>query len=321
MRPLSFLLGLGVALVLAFLSPATSRAKGPGLAISGRDLPHRLDLPFHEDYDFWRASPAPRVLQELPTEPGPAYTVTSWYWDFLLRGNGPGPEAADEALYYPARGLVRATLGAEVAWLRLDERRQAILGRYTALGRRGLLPPHPTIGETLAAAALHGGETIQVEISGRTLEANSREAQVFWREFAAARKEKAGYPAVDLRRALDQTAFEQNKTYVAFRLPEGRVVELLYLRPLGYLVDLAAGQASGNYGSPTDVVEVSPRLGEVLAQAVQGDAGGGNSPGRRPADGDVPAMPPWALSAIGVGGAAILLGIAAVAGLRRPATR
>jgi hypothetical protein len=304
-----------LAMALVFIEgPDVGLAKNLPTTISGGDMAHPVALTFQDEQAFWQRWPPLPQVSAPSAKLGTEYLVSSGYWNVPLRGNGYWPEVdVDEAIYYPAHGVVRMSWGNEdVVWLALDEGRDALLKRYITLAGQGFLPAAPTVLDVLIAT-IRSGEEIAVEVAGRPLDPGGPEARALWEELAAAaaRTETLRYPEIDLPKALEDTG----NMDVRFRLPEGRVLSLRYVQSLGYLVDLAPLDAANNFYNPVQVFEASPSLQRMLAQLTDAaGAGEGSSEGSAGSGGSISILP-WVVG--GVAGAVVVSFFATIAFARR----
>lgn len=245
-----------VFLLLPLLPFPAAAANGQGTVVTGGDLPGAVRLAAADEDAFFRRIDLPPRLTRPPSVSGPSYTVSSGYWDTVLRDDAgqdaaaPSSPAERDALYYPDTGHVRARQGGGDVWLLLDERQRAILDRYIRLGRAGLLVGAPGVLEVVRAAALQS-EPIGVQVGPRAL--TPAEAASFWRLAGAAtlRREAAGGPP---------DAGSPGVTWVILTLLEGRSLRLLYDAAGGLLFDPVSGEV---YTVPERWLV--PLLGEAAA--------------------------------------------------------
>jgi hypothetical protein len=284
------------------------------MTITGDDLPYTITAPWPDQKAFWEAKHAPKVLREPPPKLGPGYDVVSWYW-----GQPLGEEGMDDiGVYYPdciwegpacERGVVRVSKGDEVHWLELDAERDALLKRYVELGRAGVLPSEPTIVEVLAARMVHSGEEIAVGVGGQPLEPVDQ--RLFWDEAAA---------VIGLARTFEypRDIDASERLLLTFRLPEGRTVNVRYLRSLGCFCEEPTGG-----GLPATVeltgLPATPRLQALLEELAPPEGPGGNAAARSASDDVSSGVPLWAIvtaAAAGTAGVAVVV-LGPVAVLRR----
>ena len=242
-------------LLIGLALTQTSRlaaANAHGTIISGGDLAHSVRMAKTDEDAFRRRLDSPPKLDDRPELSGDGYTVTTTYWDDVLRGSRNDREAADPgATYYEDGGFVRARQDGEDVWLALDTRQRAILDRYLNLTRAGLLGERPGILEVLAAASR--SENIGVHIGGSLL--TDPEWERFWASLSVtpspAFLEQPQRPAGD------------DGAWLIFSLKEGRSVQVFY--------DERAGTLTDSFG--TEVYTVAPQV----ALAIESPASRGGS--------------------------------------------
>jgi hypothetical protein len=170
-----------VAMFALVLPGARVYAAPEATSISGPGLSHPVRLAVTDDYAFFRRINLPPKLDKEPKVSGPAYEITSRYWDDVVRGwDSSAGSGADSATYYPQGGFVHARQDGDDVWLVIDLRQQAILNRYIRLAQKNTLPAIPTLQEVIAAS--QRDETISVTIGSRQLKPD--ELTAFWQEFA-----------------------------------------------------------------------------------------------------------------------------------------
>ncbi len=218
-----------LALILSLLSlPFASEVSADGAGVTvifGGDLPHAVQLAAADEDAFFRRLDPPPELAAPPTPSGPAYLVSSSYWDLVLRKErDERPPEEVEALYYPEGGLVRAHRGGEDVWLLLNQRQRAILNRYIRLARAGLFEEYQLgVLEVLAASAAQG-ELIGVEAGGKPF--SEAQAQALWQALLL-------NPRPDLLEPRQPPTATAPGFWLVFTLLEGRSVQLFYGAPAG----------------------------------------------------------------------------------------
>src|SRR3712207_4504444 len=104
-------------LIVLLLSLSTASAAIEGVTVSGGDLPHAIRLAPADADAFQRRINTPPELDNAPRTSGPSYTITSTYWDKVLRGERDDREPAEaDAVYYPQGGYVKARQGGKDVW-------------------------------------------------------------------------------------------------------------------------------------------------------------------------------------------------------------
>jgi hypothetical protein len=204
------------------------------MLLSGGDLPHQVRLAAADTADFQRRTDSPPTLDNTPATSGLSYTLSTGYWDRLLRENKDDkPPIQNDAAYYPQGGFVHARQGGKDVWFVIDLKQQAIVNRYVRVGAQ--LSETPGVLEVLREAAL-AGEPIEVQVGPRLLDESQR-AQ-FWQVAKAATSrpdilaqttQGTVTPPKDTNRATS--------TWLVFNLPEARSVRLYYNVPTGVLFD------------------------------------------------------------------------------------
>jgi hypothetical protein len=223
-------------LSIAALSVVAAKASSlqERTTISGGGLPHALRLTAADEDAFRRRINYPPVYERTtPVATGPAYTVTSTYWEPVVVTERRRPGAVEtEALYYPESGLVRARQEGEDVWLTLNLRQRAILDRYIRLGSMYGLEESPGMLELLRLAA--ASEQIGIQIGAKLLDAN--ESAAFWHAVAAVERrplDSAGEATV--HRYL--TSPRATDLWVIFTLEEARALRFVYEPTIGLLID------------------------------------------------------------------------------------
>jgi len=281
---LTLLFGMALA-VLAM--PGVSEAK-ERVTLAGDDLPYPITTPYEDQEALWNLPGTPVRLPRPPDNLGPEYKGSTWYWHKAVAPERTALEAgvADDALYYPAEGVVGVRYEAETVWLQLDNARNAVLERYVTLGGQGLLPPEPSMIEVVSAAVAFRGEEVSVEVMGRPLD--GADARSFWDELALLirRGKTASHGrCLAMYDCLD----------ISFGLPEGRAVYVRYIRSLGCFC-----------GSPDDLLvragfTASPAL-RLLLEEIGADF---DAKAGRPSAGlgaDSAGLPLWAIGLWAFGG-------------------
>jgi hypothetical protein len=191
-----------VALLAAAEAPTSpAEAKGNLTVISGGDLPHSITLPFEDSWAFsYPYSPNitwdqfrswPERLDATPSNPGPGYDIYSDFSGIVVSELGLTLQQTSEqkitATYYPesAAAHVMVEPDGHNLWIQLDPERAALLDRYIALGRAGLLPEEPSILDVFAAEYQLNGTFTPVAVDGRPL--TSEELASFWPVVASER--------------------------------------------------------------------------------------------------------------------------------------
>lgn len=299
-----------VALLAAAEAPTSpAEAKGNLTVISGGDLPHSITLPFEDDFAFWAPSSIvttwdllpgwPTALDSAPADPGIGYDVQMEVAGFGFIPTDAG-ERVNSTYYYPRVGAMelRTEPGSDAKWLQLDTDRAALLNRYIALGRAGLLSEEPSILDVFAAEYKVNGTFTPVAVDGRLL--TSEELASFWPIVASERWPEihvtislaGAKPYVARSTALDSvdamtygypeptdvgnsTSFEERveamvygyPEYVTLALtaPDGRRIELAY-----YPVTSAMAGLPMNWCcAPTDRgIAVPPGIADAFAAAL-----------------------------------------------------
>lgn len=222
------LLVLLVGLAFMTSGTATVRAAASRTSISGGGLTATIRFTAIDEDAFFRRINVPPKLNEAPVTAGKSYTLTSPYWDIVLRGDRSDKASAEaDAHYFPDGGFIRARQNGTDVWLALDLRQRAIIDRYTRLGEARALPPEPGELEILTAAARRG-ERIGVQVSDLVL--TDEETARFW--VAAGGQRPAAAPAPLPERPVSGTTH-----WILITLPEGRTVQFLYSAGSGTLVD------------------------------------------------------------------------------------
>jgi hypothetical protein len=217
--------------------------------LSGGDLPHPLRLAAIDEADFMQRLSPPPKFDDPPGATGPTYTLTTPYWDEVLRGDRADRAPAEAAaLYYPQGGFVRARQDGKDAWLILDLRQQAILERYLRLGREGRLPEAPGIMHVLFEASKT--EMIGINIGHDTLPEATRAA--FWRtiEPYVGRVPQNPEPPARLRT-------DEHGAWITFNLPEGRAIQVFYAPNYDNIIVDSTG---------TEMLQVSPGTRFVVSE-------------------------------------------------------
>lgn len=225
-----------VLLSVGALSVAAANASGPEerTTISGGALPHALRLTAADEDAFRRRINYPPVYERTtPVATGPAYTVTSTYWEPVVMTERRNPGAVEAAaLYYPESGLVRARQAGEDVWLTLNLRQRAILDRYIRLGSVYGLEESPGMLDILRLAA--ASEQIGIQIGAKLLD--SSESAAFWRAVAAAERRPLDSPGeANVHRYL--TSPRETDLWVIFTLEEARALRFIYEPTIGLLID------------------------------------------------------------------------------------
>lgn len=205
-----------LAFLFALVLPGARISAAPeATTISGPGFSHPVRLAVTDDYAFFRRINLPPKLDNKPDLSGPAYEITSRYWNDVVRGwDSSAGDGADTATYYPRGGFVRATQDGEDVWLVIDLRQQAILNRYIRLAQKNSLSAIPTLQEVIAGS--QRDEKISVTIGSRQLKES--ELPAFWREFDRVQGRTDGGGATPKSEGL----------WIAFGLEEGRTVHLFF---------------------------------------------------------------------------------------------
>lgn len=248
-----------VASLVALALPYSAGAKSPPTTISGGDLAHGIALPYQDDDAWWRMA-SRQTLAGPPADLGTGYTVFSWAWT----------SDDDKAVYYPSSGAATFVRGGAAVWVELSGEQQALLDRYVTLGRAGPLPADPAMLDVLVALVSEGGERVGVQVAGRSLDASSE--QSFWQEatLAVGRSE--------LIHPFPMIGSGQTELNIAFDLPEGRSVSLVYIRATGYLIDMTTAGGAQTAEVTMQGFKATPGLRALLenfAPPPEPPAGGG----------------------------------------------
>jgi hypothetical protein len=204
------------ATTLVMASPSDGSVQTPGVTISGGDLTHPVQLAAVDADAFVRRLVPPPKLDEEPEVFGSGYTITTGYWDEVLRNDRDDREPAEAAaIYFEDGGYVRARQGGEDAWLVLDLRQRAIIDRYLRHARAGLLRERPGILELLTVSSR--SESIGIDIGGNQLSAT--EARELWLGLLVSPRPSFPDPA----QRPDGAG-----PWLVFSLEEGRAVQFLY---------------------------------------------------------------------------------------------
>ncbi len=268
-------LTLGAAVVGLFLATAVAQEVPPvsQTRISGGNLPHGVLLTVVDEDAFVRRLNRPPILDDPPEITGSVYTVTSRYWNEVLRDADKETAAADlQASYYPESGFVQVQEAGADVWIVINQRQRAILDRYIRLTLDGSLSKEPGILEVLIAAA--EDEPVTVQIGDRFLD--EVETAEFWRV-------SEGLPRLAPSDLPDQSGSRDGgeTVWLIFNLPEGRAVQMRYSVAEATLVDSLGADA---YRVPNDwLLSVlgadAPRPGEPLevgGRSIEQNSGGGS---------------------------------------------
>ncbi len=271
------LLALALFSLLSTAPSSSGASAATRTTVSGGALAHPVQFSAADDDAFVRRVNFPPVLDETPATSGKAYTLTSAYWDIVLRViNKDKGEVDGDALYYPEGGLVKARQGGGDVWLTLDLRQRAIIGRYIRLGQANLVGPEPGVLEVLQAAS--ASEPLVVDVAGKTLDPSA--ASRFWAALQ-------GLRSTSLTPTQPPAATDDG-LWLIFNLPEARAVQLFYNRRAQTLTDYLG----------VERYKVTPALAQIIE--TNGAAGAVQVP-QEPGTGS----PAWWVIMIGVGLASI----------------
>jgi hypothetical protein len=220
-----------LAIILTLATQTSTRAQETGTTITGPGLAYPVRLSPTDEDAFFRRINLPPKLTNPASAYGPAYTVTSPYWDLVVRGDRTDrPPAEASAVYYPEGGFVRARQGGEDVWLVIDLRQRAVLERYIRLAKAGQIPAEPGTLQVLAAAAVT--EPISIDVGQTGLSQTDRDA--FWRAVAPYVTPPASVPrpgeVAEYRR-------DEAGAWLVFGLPESRSVQFFYAPSHNVLID------------------------------------------------------------------------------------
>ena len=230
----------------------TANAAGPGIVISGGDLPHAVRLNVADEDAFRRhLGPQPQFA-EAQEPPGGFYTVDSSYWDAAVRrGDTEELPVAASAAYYQEGGYVRTRQGSEDVWLVLDLRQRAILDRYIRLSRAGLVSDRPGVLEVLAYA--WRSERVSVHIGADRL--SRQEENIFFTGVIIGERPQFREP--------EPPPSGPSSVWLVFNLEEGRSVQVLYDPDKQEFID--------SFGS--EVYKVARQSAFAIASASTGRSG------------------------------------------------
>ncbi len=262
MRLVLLLVSFALAVAALFSLPSYPAAAAERTTLSGGGLARPITLSPLDEQAFFQRINTPPKLDDAPSVSGKSYTVTSSYWDTILRGDDKdAKKAAADATYYPDGGFIKAKQGDDDAWLVIDLRQRAVLDRYIRLAESGAFKSSSPSTLDVLRAAVASGEDVGVQVGNQTLSTDQR--SVFWRLAAGITNFAAMAPS-----ASDQGL------WVTFNLAEGRAVELLFWPP-----GLSLADASGSletYAAPPALEQFFSSLGATTAQPVAQDAGRGS---------------------------------------------
>jgi len=225
--------------------PLSAARQAPAVVISGGDLPGAVRLAPADADAFQRRLNQPPRYSQAPHVSGIFYTVATTYWDKAVRRADGEPSVDASADYYPAGGFVRTRQASNDVWIVIDLRQRALLDRYIRLAKSGSISAEPGALEVAAAAR---DEPISVSAGGRLV--TPAEAQAFWSAFAATGKVRF------FAEPRPPTTNGSGGYWLAFSLPEGRVLTYFYDRETQTLTDSLG----------TEMYAVSPSLAAALPQ-------------------------------------------------------
>lgn len=236
MRPLIVLSFLFA--VLAVGSPAAAQEPAPTTTIAGGGLTNPITLSAIDHEGFVRRLDLPPLLDGTPVVTGPAFTVTSPYWDEAVRAGAEDEATVDSAAtYYSESGLVMTKQGNEEVWTAVDSKQRMILNRY--IRTASVLPRAPSAFEVMRAAS--ATETIGITIG--TIELTPEQRLQFWELSRNVAPDV--FPTPITRGPLVLDPQNQSVSWIIFSLPEGRSVQMLYSAVTGTLSELNEAYESG----------------------------------------------------------------------------
>jgi hypothetical protein len=223
---------------------------------------HPVQLAAVDSDAFTRRLTFPPKLDDTPDVTGAGYTITTAYWDDVLRnGRNDRDRVETAATYYEDGGYVRTRQGDEDVWIVLDLRQRAIVDRYLRLTRAGLLRERPGILEVLAAASR--GESIGVDIGGNQL--SPTEAQELWTGLSVS-------PRPSFRDEMQPPAGEG--AWLVFSLEEGRSAQVFYEAASRTLTDFLGAESYRVIDPVAFTIESATRGGGSALSIEQQDSRG-----------------------------------------------